>query len=60
MTGATEVSRVNMLFEVQARIQRIRLASRENTARAMRVKDQTSLAGPPPGTGAAGALNLLA
>lgn len=59
MTGAYEVSRVSNMIEVQTMIRRIRRNAIENTARAMRV-DSHRYAGPPPGTGAAGHLNLLA
>ena len=59
MTGAYEVSGVNNMIEVQALIRRIRRNAIENTARAMRV-DSPRYAGPTPGTGAAGYLNLLA
>ena len=58
MTGAYEVSRVSNMLEVQAMIRRIRRNAIENTARAMRVEPR--YAGPPPGTGATGYLNLLA
>lgn len=60
MTGAIDLSGFNTIFEVQARIQRIRQASRENTARAMRVEEQTPYAVSPPGTATAGGVNLLA